>query len=267
MDTLSQKDFQDNITGINTIYNLWLTVFPFDLSCHKHLKEKYFEERPPLNDYRVFEIDETYEGVAPLFTRESFYDYLCELTLDLLEKNNYKILFEQETHFIVETYLAEIADYEYVLRNDKRRLEYIDLDLPYCKIINDWIESEKIFLKTDILICPKARVNQVSATKSLREIALFYTYTKKQITRDNGDEIASEYGHKSGGKLYQYYLYYSSVSNRKGRTNPFTKTTMRNKIELFEKVVEHLSDPYKQRAVDELSILNELLSVEFEQTL
>ncbi|MBT3385776.1 MAG: hypothetical protein HN778_05840 [Prolixibacteraceae bacterium] len=90
-----------------------------------------------------------------------------------------------------------------------------------------------------------------SSKLTLRKIALINFYINKPITEDNKDEIAKQYDWKSGHKLYQHYSFYSSRANRLALPDPFTKKKYNNIIELFEKVIEHLPDNYKQKAIDE----------------
>lgn len=95
------------------------------------------------------------------------------------------------------------------------------------------------------------------------QIALIHFYEANQITRDNGNEIARNYNHTSGEKLFQRFTYYSSTANRKGKPTPCTPKKLKNKIELFESVVIHLSDKVKQRALDEIIILKTILEKEY----
>ena len=89
----------------------------------------------------------------------------------------------------------------------------------------------------------------------LPQIALIYVYEGETITRKNGDEIARRFKHNSGESLYQKFTYYRSRANRKGKTNPYTKKKMQNKIKLFESILEFLHKPNKQKALDEIKIL------------
>lgn len=87
---------------------------------------------------------------------------------------------------------------------------------------------------------------------TLREIALFCFYCKHQITRQNGDNIAKIYGYKSGDKLYQYYVYYSSNLNRMNAEGSDKKNS--NKKRIFENVIKALEKdkPAQKWANDEM---------------
>ena len=89
-----------------------------------------------------------------------------------------------------------------------------------------------------------------------KQIALIHIYEKKPITRENSSGIAEKHGYfskNSGEKFYQEYIFYSSNANRKAV--PETKLMLKNKIELFESILEHLEDKAKAWAVDEINIL------------
>lgn len=104
-----------------------------------------------------------------------------------------------------------------------------------------------------------------SQSKShMRNIALKYVYEGMSITRTNGNEIADLYGHTSGEKLFQLFTYYSSYANRKGKPNPCTPRKFNNKIELFERVHETLTDSAKKRSLDEIQILRTLFENEYQ---
>jgi len=94
---------------------------------------------------------------------------------------------------------------------------------------------------------------------TLREIGLKYFYENLTITRKNGDEIAKEYGHTSGEKLFQHYTHYSSRTNRTGKPFPFTNNKLSFKIKLFEKVITLLPPSMQEPAIDELKIIRDYL--------
>jgi len=97
----------------------------------------------------------------------------------------------------------------------------------------------------------------------LREIALIYYYTGKTITRENGNEIAKKYDYNSGEKLFQFFTKYSSRANRIGIEDTKQKTI--NKIKLFETIIQYLehNSQAKQKAIDELKILETKFDDEF----
>jgi hypothetical protein len=98
----------------------------------------------------------------------------------------------------------------------------------------------------------------------IEQIALKYAYEGIQITRENGNEIAKKYGHNSGEKLFQRFTYFLSSANRKAKPTPCTPRKLKNKIELFESVLNHLSENNKKRAIDELNILKTIMENEYQ---
>lgn len=99
------------------------------------------------------------------------------------------------------------------------------------------------------------------------QIALIHVYEGIQITRENAGEIAAKHGYtakNSGEGLFQDYTNYFSTANRKGKPTPCTPTKLKNKIVLFESVVNHLSDNSKQRAIDEIMILKTIFENEYQ---
>jgi hypothetical protein len=98
-----------------------------------------------------------------------------------------------------------------------------------------------------------------SSKFTIRQIALKHVYENKSITRENGNSIAKKYGHHSGEKLFQVFTEYSSPTNRKGAPTNCTEKKLRNKIELFESVIETLSEKYKEKAIGEVDNLKRLL--------
>lgn len=101
----------------------------------------------------------------------------------------------------------------------------------------------------------------------VRQIALIHVYEGTQITRENAKEIAAKHGYtakNSGEGLFQDYSLYCSRVNRKGKPTPFTQIKLKNKIELFESIISHLSDNKKQMALDEIIILKSYLENEFQ---
>lgn len=96
------------------------------------------------------------------------------------------------------------------------------------------------------------------------QIALKYAYEGLQITRENGNDIAKEYGHNSGEKLFQRFTYYSSSANRKGKPNLCTPKKLDNKIKLIESIIELLPTDKQERAKDEVSILKKIYEAEYQ---
>lgn len=102
---------------------------------------------------------------------------------------------------------------------------------------------------------PKLKIDQ---------IALKCVYEGLQITRENGNEIAKQYGHTSGEKLFQRFTYYLSTANRKAKPDLCTPKKLKNKIKLIESVIELLPIDKQARAIDEVAILNKIYEAEYQ---
>ena len=101
----------------------------------------------------------------------------------------------------------------------------------------------------------------------INQIALIHVYERKQMTRENAKGIAEKYGYtskNSGEGLFQDYTFYCSPANRKEKPTPCTPKKLKNKIALFESVIEHLTMPAIERANDEIKILKSLFESEYQ---
>ena len=98
--------------------------------------------------------------------------------------------------------------------------------------------------------------NESDIKLKMAQIALIYYYEKRDINLNNASDIAEKFGFKSansGHKLYDIYIQYTKKVKR--QAIPESERTYNNKIELFESILNHLSDDAKQWAQDELKIL------------
>lgn len=135
-----------------------------------------------------------------------------------------------------------------------------------------FIEQDKIYLQKRELftglqskpVLNEARTPQQKNKLTINQIALLYVYQGNSITREKGNEIAKQYEHNSGEKLFQRYTFYSKTGNRKAIPTHCTAKTLKNKIELFESVIEILPDAKKQKAQDELNVLNQRYNSEYQ---
>ncbi len=100
--------------------------------------------------------------------------------------------------------------------------------------------------------------SNAQAVLTMNQIALKHYYEKAFITRENSDNIAKQFGHNSGEKLYQKFTFYSSRANRKGIPTNCTQRKLKNKISLLESVIKILPKQFKQQAIDEVNILKSI---------
>lgn len=255
IDTQAPKNSKDFNLLLDT-YNRWYKTFPFDLSYFKPLQSKYSRTLPIVSGEVRYN---KYTGLtsAKLHTKESLTQFLIDLTKAIITNINALKLYEKGLLSD-----AQKIQLELVLRN--RELELAEINSikkidskGYIKILKSWFASEKKFITE---LTPLLKSNEVSIEKtppelSIKQIALKLVYEGAVVNRSNCSEIIKGYGHTSGDKLFQEFTYFSSLANRKGNPSPATDKKFQNKIELFESVIELLSDANKQRALDELSIL------------
>lgn len=126
--------------------------------------------------------------------------------------------------------------------------------------LNDFIRQCERLLKYYKHKQTKTKAEGLTTT----QIALIHVYNGNQITRLNGNRIAKQHNHTSGEKLFQHYSFYSSATNRKGKPTPCTPKKLKNKIELFESILQHLTDSAKLRANDEIKILKTIYENEYQ---
>ena len=96
----------------------------------------------------------------------------------------------------------------------------------------------KLFATFDKCEHTKTENDNKQLLLSINQIALKYAYEGLQITRENGNKIAKDYGYNSGEKLFQRFTYFSSSANRKGKPKLCTPKTLDNKIKLIESIIE-----------------------------
>lgn len=96
------------------------------------------------------------------------------------------------------------------------------------------------------------------ANLSLSQVALFHVWAGLVISLENCSLIARKYGFSSGNALYNRYCTYASSAFRKA-TADLSKKQLKNKINLFESVIDLLPESKKNKAREELdSLLNKL---------
>ncbi|AWG22939.1 hypothetical protein FFWV33_16095 [Flavobacterium faecale] len=93
----------------------------------------------------------------------------------------------------------------------------------------------------------------------IKQIALKLVYENVTVTKENSNEIIKKYGHNSGHKLKLEYDKFFRTVDRTADPDISPKV-LKNKIELFESVIDLLEDKYKQKAIDECKTLKLHLS-------
>ncbi len=102
---------------------------------------------------------------------------------------------------------------------------------------------------------PEQSTSSRHTNLTLNQIGLICFYEGRSVTKANCNEIAREYGLKSGHKLYQHYNRHQSKADRQARPDPYSKTIMKNKLNLFNSVLGELSEENKDKARQDIKIL------------
>lgn len=144
-----------------------------------------------------------------------------------------------------------------------RRFNELDLLTDYA-LGGSYIGNNDKAVETPIAVDSPVLEPEAQDKMSISEIALKYVYEGVQITRGNSNDIAREYGHTSGEKLFQRYTFFLSTANRKARPHPCTEKKLKNKIELIEKVIDKLPEENRGKALDEVNILKSIFNSEYQ---
>jgi hypothetical protein len=142
------------------------------------------------------------------------------------------------------------------------------INLTDIEIISNAIEeARKVVLgkliKMEPLIAP-GKPDGTTPKLTIDQVALFHVYEGLPVTRENAEGIVKQYGHTSGDALFNKFIKFSATTNRIGKPQPNTPQKLQNKINLIGSVIPLLSEPKKQRAIDEQNILKKIFENEFE---
>lgn len=186
-------------------------------------------------------------------TRSQFSDEIIELIQRLklcIKRRNAELT-------VQESIIIEDSPLKY-LRSDK-----LDFCLSELEDYLDFLLKKPIQNHIETILTSEYNKGSIKPKYTFNQIALKYVYEKEVITLNNCNEIAINYGYTAGRKLFQRYSFYRSDADRKGRPDTLTRRTMRNKIKLFESVIDMLNVDNRQRIVSEIVILKGYLENEF----
>lgn len=232
------------------------------------IRKGYFDEteKANLSDYLL---EQYYKAESKTMTLKRFFDG-CFNTIEALNKDiETKIIKRKEElinwaensdnnkdHYIGELKAINIDNFTTTLPQGGQ-LRAKDIDF-----IKEAIQAAKVKATEPNTGQPQQDNSKMEITIDM--IAMKYVYEGLRITRENGNEIAKQYGYNSGEKLFQRFTYFSSTANRKGIPTPCTPKRLKNKIEKIEKVISLLPKNKQQKALDEVSILKNTLESEYQ---
>lgn len=172
--------------------------------------------------------------IDPYVNANKFVDYHSYL---ISYKKNYDLIFTGLTNPV------EKAEFKQKICSKLRETtQYPNYQyLEYVTDLLEQIESEYLLYKQGLKTVDSESVQRLNLSDKGKALKMFYE-GKTGVTR--GIE---------GDSLYNKYTNWSKRINR--IANDGTDLQLRNKIELFEKVISVLDDKFKQQAIDELEIL------------
>lgn len=249
-----------------------------DLNNRKYLS-KYFHREFKEAEKKHYEADEFFSGCLKIIEafendiNRQFFERKKELYAGLNAAKHGTAGFAENKGLTYEQLCQEaISDCEVELKEISRNDFSVYLNsITKGKIAYSMFYDEVLYIKEAILEAREKNLPQQKETKTsklrVNQIALIYVYEGNQITRENASEIVAKYGYtkkNSGEGLFQDYTFYRSTANRKGKPTLCTPKKLKNKIKLFESVIEYLTDNTKQRAIDEIAILKTIDENEYQ---
>lgn len=273
-------DFTENYGKVNdsnadlhllySTYQKWLKLFPFEISLFADLKPR-FESLFEMTEGGLLAIHpqlllsghikkNRYSNIVKveIHTESSFVEALQKLTKYLLSSLNIAELRKQGVINDLTATQLEFCEATLKTKTERITKDYTKGELEYLNTLEEWLGVHKEYfneIKTLLEISPIQPKNIKEAKLNINQIALKHFYEGLSITRENGNQIAKQYGHNSGEKLFQRFTYFSSSANRRGRPTPDTRKKLENKIKLFESVIDLLPNDKRRIANDELLIL------------
>lgn len=259
----------------------------FNENNREFLEKYFFREFKKAEKEQFFEADEFFNGCIKVieswekYLQDKVFERKNELYLMLNGAKNSTMKYRDLQGKTIEQKRQETIEYcEQELKDvrpdgigslsftvhlhslTKGRIAY---NLPYNELLEIKLSILKAFQKTQPQneALPPQQTEKPRPKLTINQIALKYVYSEIRITRENANEKAKEYGHKSGEKLFQRFTFYSSAANRKGKPQPCTPKKLKNKIELLESVLEHLPIDKRNRIEDEISILKNIQEAEY----
>lgn len=160
--------------------------------------------------------------------------------------------------FLTYLYDCQIPNEVQLSENDKKLAKHTFE--AYRKYFEE-LKNRVIELKKEYCGVNKETIHKPELT--IKQIALKYVYSGQQITRENGNEIARQYGHNSGEKLFQQYTLFRSAANRKAKPQPCTPRKLQNKIALLESILNLVPTDNQSRIKDEVLILKRIQEAEY----
>lgn len=196
-------------------------------------------------DHRIVQFSDDYI-IEPQTHEDTYYRFLCLLLHKInIPQISEALSYHLEKHTNRNSFFTMLKDYYIDLPKEIRNIDIKER-------IWEWVDNSKSESNNSI-----NRI-EIDTRKNVKQIALIHYYEGNHITREKANTIASNYGYNSktsGEGLFQDYNFFAENGNRRGRPNPFTNKKLQNKINLIKNVVDQLTDKAKNKALDDIQIL------------
>ncbi len=158
-----------------------------------------------------------------------------------------------------EEIFVERKYYQTFKRNLAKRLSIYDFEYREGRLLDNNRILEKtseLLLSYEIIerLKPEAET-PIANNLTISEIALLHIYLGKVVTKENASARIKPYGYSSGAKLYNTYTSFMKVANRRGLPEKCTPVIFKNRVALFEKVIDLLPEDKKKGAQADLEHL------------
>jgi len=199
-------------------------------------------ELKKLNDFEKNADDLLHEGKFEIFENYSNSQYAKEIEYFRIKADYYKKYTLPEALDIFSIPVKMYSEHIYL----KKFLE--DELVKLLDVIPQKQKESKIILETE--------ENEPERKFSQAQIALLCVYKGIDLTDEViCEKILNENNWTSKQSLLDHYNFFSFTSNRKAEPDFPTAKKLKNKIKLFESVIDLLPDDFRPKAKDELDIL------------
>jgi hypothetical protein len=133
-----------DLNVLETTYNNWLKVFPFNISYFKELK-KYFEKHFPI--VKGPSKTNRYSGITSikLLTQSDFVSFLNSLTRTLLDKVESHILVSEGVISDLKKHSVELLSSNHRINQATTLSKFSEGELEYVEVLRHWLANEKSY--------------------------------------------------------------------------------------------------------------------------
>lgn len=139
--------FYKMIAEINSIYQTWLNIFPFELDIFAHLKTQFEEELPIVKNNKAFWNKQNNEIVIDLYSTETFQQFLTEKTTSILDQFNTLKLVEDGKIDQIDKHDFDITISERRFKLKSQVIKSRNESLNYLNFIQEWYKDETTFIE------------------------------------------------------------------------------------------------------------------------